>query len=195
MEGTGTLIQKQIITLNYLYHLQMFGEEFCDEIPLSQTLNNSPLQNSQVLGWDPKGAKVGFITLAPLLDSNNTFLMQKSSQMLQDIISKVFFLTQEQCGIFSLFKTQDPSYDPQNNFKYREVLLAQIAQSQAKVFVVFGLEEMGQILFPNQNIQLGRAVKLKEKILVFTHSIKALLKLEGLKKQTMQHLKYTKALM
>lgn len=184
----------QIIALNYLYHLQMFGENFCDEIPLQST-QDTPSQNPQVLGWNPKGSRIGLITPTPALDSNNAFLMQKSSQMLQDIMSKVLSLTQEQCGIFSLFKTQDIPPNPHENFKYREILFAQIAQSQAKVFIIFGLEEVGGVLFPNQTLQLGSSIKFRGKTLIFTHSLKALLRLESLKKQTMQHLNHAKALM
>lgn len=165
----------------------MFGEEFCEANLLPQTQSSSS-QNSQILGWNPKGARVGFITLTPSLDAQNTFLSQKSSQMLQDIIYKVFSLTQNDCGIFSLFKTSDT---PQNRYedpKYREILLAQIAQCSAKVFIIFGLEEIAEILFPNQKLQLGSMLKFRDKTLIITHSFRALLKLESLKKQTMQHL-------
>lgn len=170
----------------------MFGEEFCTEI-LPQT-QSSQSQNPQVLGWNPKGAKIGFITPTPSLDSQNTFLSQKSSQMLQDIIHKVFSLTQNDCGIFSLFKTPEIPQNRNDDFKYREILLAQIAQCQARVFVIFGLEEVGGIVFPNQNLQLGSMLKFREKTLIITHSLKALLRLESLKKQTMQHLRKAKEL-
>lgn len=193
MEGARVL-RNQIITLNYLYHLQMFGEEFFSENILPQK-EQAQAQNSQVLGWDPKGAKLGLITQTPTLDTHNTFLIQKSSQMLQDIMSKVFSLTQEQCGIFSLFKTQENIPPASEFFKYREILLAQISHSQAKVFVIFGVEEVGSVLFPNQRLQFGSTLNFRGKTLIFTHSLKALLRLEGLKKQTMQHLNSAKALM
>lgn len=172
----------------------MFGEEFCDDNLFPQK-RNTQSQNPQVLGWNPKGAKIGFITPSPSLDTQNAFLLQKSSQMLQDIIHKVFLLKQSDCGIFSLFKTPEIPQNRNDDFKYREILLAQIAQCQAKVFVIFGLEEVGEILFPNQNIQIGSVLKFKNKSLIITHSLKALLRLESLKKQTMQHLISAKALM
>lgn len=171
----------------------MFGEEFFDESVLPRK-EEAQVKNSQVLGWNPREAKVGFITQTPSLDSQNAFLMQKSSQMLQDIIQKVFSLTQGECGIFSLFKSPDIIPPSSEFFKYREILLAQISQCQAKVFVIFGLEEIGNILFPNQNLQLGSTMRFRGKTLIFTHSLKALLRLEGLKKQTMQHLNNAKAL-
>ena len=191
---SARVLRNQIITLNYLYHLQMFGEEFFDEGILPRK-EETQSKNTQVLGWNPKGARLGLITPSPLLDANYAFLIQKSSQMLQDIMSKVFSLTQEQCGIFSLFKTSDTLPPSSEFFKYREILLAQISQCQAKVFVIFGLEEVGNILFPNQNLQYGSTLGFRGKTLIFTHSLKALLRLEGLKKQTMQHLKSAKALM
>lgn len=171
----------------------MFGEEFCDDNLLSQK-QSTQSQNPQVLGWNPKGAKMGFITPTPCLDAQNAFLLQKSSQMLQDIIHKVFSLTQNDCGIFSLFKTPEIPQNRHDDFKYREILFAQIAQCQARVFVIFGLEEVGVILFPKQNLQLGSMLKFRERTLIITHSLKALLRLESLKKQTMQHLKQAKDL-
>lgn len=172
----------------------MYGVDYCDDNLLPQNRDNST-QNNQVLGWNPKGARVGFITSTPALDLQNTFLMQKSSQMLQDIMHKVFSLNQEECGFFSLLKTLDTPIAPSENYKYKEILLAQISQCHAKVFVIFGLEEVGEILFPNQNIQIGSILKFKNKSLIITHSLKALLRLESLKKQTMQHLISAKALM
>lgn len=172
----------------------MFGEEFCDANILIQTPDSNP-QSSQILGWNPKGAKIGFITLTPSLDAQNSFLSQKSSEMLKNIILKVFSLTQRECGIFSLFKTSEIPQNYQDYFKHKEILLAQISQCDAKVFIIFGLEEIAKILFPNQKIQLGSALKFKNKTLVATHSLKALLRLENLKKQTMQHLISAKGLM
>lgn len=192
MEGFRA-VRNQIIALNYLYHLQMFGEEFCDAnlIPQPQTTSS---QDSQILGYNPKGAKIGFITHTPSLDAHSAFLMQKSSQMLQDIMHKVFALNQGQCGFFSLFKTLETLPNPTEYFKYKEILLAQILQCDARVFVIFGLEEVAQILFPKQNLQLGSMLKFREKTLIITHSLRALLRLESLKKQTMQHLLRAKEL-
>lgn len=180
-------MQENLLKLNYLYHLEMFGENFCEDFP-------SPQQQKDqgILGHSPKIAKIGFITQTPLLDKDSQFLPKKSSKMLEDIITKVFGLSLQECCILSLFKTQQISYT-QNLKQHAEILHAQIAQSSACVFVIFGTSEIAEPLF-SKNLELGSLIKFKNKSFITTHSFGALIKLPALKKETFNHLKNAKAL-
>lgn len=171
----------------------MFDEEYCDELRFSQTQSPSSKQ-SQSLGWNPSDAKVMLITTFPLIDKDGGFFHQKSSQMLQDMIFKVLNLSLSQCAIFSLYKSQE-TFDPQDIPKYREILLAQILQSPAQYGLIFGREEVAVPLFPKHPLSIGASLNLKGKKLFITHSLKALIRLENLKKQTLQDLKNLKALL
>lgn len=114
--------------------------------------------------------------------------------MLQNMISKVLNLTLSDCAIFSLYKTKEicPAQEIQ---KYREILLVQMLQSSAQYGLIFGAEEIANILFPKHNPTIGSSLNLKGKKLLITHSLKALIRLESLKKQTLHDLKNLKALL
>ncbi len=175
-----------LLKLNYLYHLEMFGEEFFEGFPQS-----NPSTQQGFLGFSPQQAKIGFITQTPLIDKDWQFLPTKSAQMLEDIITKVFALKPQECCIFSLFKTQQISYE-QDIKQHAEILLSQITQSSAQVFVIFGLSEIANHLLPSK-VDLGSLTKFKNKSWITTHSLLALIKLPALKKQTFHHLKIAKA--
>lgn len=178
--------QEKILKLYYLYHLELFGERFCDDFPQSATE-----KKQGVLGHSPKGAKIGFISQTPLLDHDSSFLPKKSAQMLEDIITKVFNLSPKECCILSLFKTSQISYD-EHIKQHADILLSQISQSSARVFMIFGASEIADHLF-SKNTELGTPIKFKHKTLIPTHSFGALIKLPALKKQTFQHLTIAKA--
>lgn len=181
-------LSENLLKLQYLYSLEMLGEEFCDNFPTSQDR-----EQKGVLGHSPQKAKIGFISQTPLLNENTHFLPQKSAQMLEDIITKVFNLSLQEACILSLFKTQAISYD-ENLKQHIQILLSQISQSSAKIFVIFGNTEIAQYLF-NKNTNIGSAINFKNKTMIVTHSFKALIKLAALKKQTLQHLKTAKTLL
>lgn len=180
-------MQENLLKLNYLYHLEMFGEDFFDGFLTSQTN-----KKQGVLGLSPKSAKIGFITQTPLLDENLDFLPKKSAMMLEDIITKVFHFSKQDCCILSFFKTQQTSYNEELK-GHIDVLLSQIMQSSASVFIVFGTQEVGNPLF-SKNLEIGSVVKFKDKNFIITHSLGALIKLVALKKQTLEHLKIAKGL-
>lgn len=180
-------LEQNILKLHYLYNLEMFGEDFCDEFPTHHTS-----KKHGVLGHSPNTAKVGFITQTPLLDENLHFLPKKSATMLEDMITKVFFLNKKDCCILSLFKTQQTLYD-ENLKGHIKILLSQILQSPAQTFIVFGTSELANHLF-GKNLEIGNKVKFKNKNFIITHSFGALIKLTALKRQTLEHLKIAKAL-
>lgn len=182
-----------LVALHHLYNLEMFGEGYCDELQFSQT-QPTPTKQSQSLGWNPPNAKAMLVTTFPLIDKDGVFFSQKSSQMLQDMIFKVLKLSLSECAIFSLYKTKE-AYNPQDLQKYKEILLAQILQSPAQCGLIFGLQEIAIPLFPKHPINIGSSLNLKGKKLLITHSLKALIRLENLKKQTFQDLKNLKALL
>lgn len=171
----------------------MFGVEYCDDFhfPTPQKPAPQPVQN---LGWNPQSARVMLITTFPLVEKNGAFLTQKSSQMLQDMISKVLNLSLQECAIFSFYKTQEVC-PPQDIQKYREILLAQIMQSPAQYGLIFGLEEIASQLFPKHPLSIGSSLNLRGKKLLITHSLKALIRLENLKRQTLRDLKNLEALL
>lgn len=181
-------LSENLLKLQYLYSLEMLGEEFCDDFPTQQIP-----QKKGILGLSPQKAKIGFISQTPLLDENTHFLPQKSAQMLEDIITKIFNLKLQETCILSLFKTQSITYD-ENLKQHIQILLSQISQSSAQIFVIFGHTEIAQHLF-QKDIPMGNPINFKNKKLIITHSFKALIKLTALKKQTLQHLKIAKALL
>lgn len=164
----------------------MFGENFCEEFASSQKT-----KTKGSLGLSPQNAKIGFITQTPLLDRDCHFLLQKSSEILENIITKFFNFSIQDCCILSLFKTQEI---PQNEEikQHIQILHSQISQSSPQVFVLFGDIEITQPLF-GKGSELGNVVDFKNKKLITTHSLKALIKLPLLKKQTLEHLKIAKA--
>lgn len=167
----------------------MLGDSFCEDFP-----SNKTTKPQGVLGVSPKHAKIGFITQTPLLGEKNQFLPKKSAQMLENIITKVFNLTLEDCCILSLFKTSQISYD-EHLKGHIEILLSQISQASPKVFVIFGYSEIAQHLLQREKLELGIPLKFKNKHFVVTHSFEALIKLVSLKKQTLEHLNISKALL
>lgn len=167
----------------------MLGDSFCEDFP-----SNKETKPQGVLGLSPKHAKIGFITQTPLLGEKNQFLPKKSAQMLESIIAKVFNLTPKDCCILSLFKTSQISYD-ENLKGHIEILLSQISQASAKIFVIFGYSEIAQHLFQKEKFDLGTPIKFKNKLFIITHSFEALIKLASLKKQTLEHLNISKALL
>lgn len=167
----------------------MLGESFCEDFPTTQIT-----KPQGILGLSPKSAKIGFVSQTPLLGENNQFLPKKSAQMLENIIAKVFNLTLKDCCIFSLFKTQQTSYD-EHLKQHIEILLSQISQASAEVFVIFGYSEIAQHLLQKEKFDLGIPLKYKNKHFVITHSFEALIKLVALKKQTLDHLNIAKALL
>lgn len=171
----------------------MFDEEYCDKIILPTHQPPQP-KPTQTLGWNPQGAKTMLISTFPLIDHQGVFFAQKSSQMLENMIYKVLHLTLKECAIFSLYKSQNPS-NPQDIQKYREILIAQILQSPAECGIIFGLEEVANILFPKHALNIGSSIKFRGKKLLITHPLKALIRMENLKKQTLQDLKNLKALL
>lgn len=183
---------QNLAKLYYLYNAQMFGEEFCDDLAPTPKQPNLQEQN---LGYNPVGAKIGFITQSPLIDRNHQFLSKKSAQMLENIINNVFHLSKNEYCIFSLFKSY--SLTPQNLQelpKYQEILKAQILQSQAQVFVIFGNEEVAQHLL-NTTHPIGTLFKFGNKQLLITHPFNALIKRDTFKKETFTHLKLVKNLL
>ncbi|VEJ24354.1 transferase [Helicobacter cholecystus] len=169
----------------------MFAQGYCDGLQHSST--PAPKQ-SQNLGYNPSHAKTMLITTFPLIDKDGVFFSQKSSQMLQDMIFKVLNLSLCECAIFSLYKSQE-LLNPHDMQKYKEILFAQILQSPARCGLIFGLEEIAIPLFPKYSLSIGSSLNFKGKKLLITHSLKALIRLENLKKQTFQDLKNLKALL
>lgn len=166
----------------------MIGDEFCDEFRQPKKTHNQAN-----IGFSPENAKIGFITQTPLLNKNQEFLPKKSAQMLENIITKVFHLTQQDCCILSLFKTDQISYD-EHLKQHVDILLSQILSSDAKVFVIFGHSELTAHLL-QKDLQLGILVSFRNKLFITTHSFQALIKLATLKKQTLEHLNTAKALL
>lgn len=167
----------------------MLGESFYEDFPTTQI--NKP---QGMLGLSPKSAKIGFISQTPLLGEKDQFLPKKSAQMLENIITKVFHFSLKDCCILSLFKTSQTSYD-EHLKQHIEILLSQISQASAKVFVVFGYSEIAQHLLQKEKFELGIPIKFKDRHFVITHSFEALIRLAGLKKQTLEHLNIAKALL
>lgn len=167
----------------------MLGDSFCEDFP-----SDKATKMRGVLGFSPKHAKIGFITQTPLLGEKNQFLPKKSAQMLENIITKVFNLTPKDCCILSLFKTPQTSYN-ENLKGHIEILLSQVSQASAKIFVVFGYSEIAQHLFQREKFDLGAPIKFKNKLFIITHSFEVLIKLASLKKQTLEHLNTSKALL
>ncbi|ANV97596.1 hypothetical protein BBW65_01690 [Helicobacter enhydrae] len=185
MEGFGAL--NRVLKLYYLHQLLAFGEEFTHDIlmpPKTQTRTES-------LGQNPKDARIGFITKTPLLDSQGNFLPKQSGEILQKIIANVFKLNPKKCSILSFFKTdvitnQSMSEDAQ----YRKLLLTQISQSTAKVFIIFDLQ-IANILLAT-DIKQGVPCVYGQKTFIATHSLTALLKLPALKRETFADLNTAK---
>lgn len=166
----------------------MIGDSFCEDFPCTQRI-----KSQGTLGFSPENAKIGFISQTPLLNQANQFLPKKSAQMLENIITKVFHLTLKDCCILSLFKTSQTSYD-EHLKQHIQILLSQILQSPAKVFVIFGYSEIAQHLLQKEKFELGIPIRFKGKDLVITHSFEALIKITALKKQTLEHLNIAKVL-
>lgn len=188
MESARTLNKASLLKLHYLYTLEMLGDAFCEDFASARHT-----QSKGILGYSPKNAKIGFVSQIPLLNQAKQFLPKKSAQMLEKMIQKVFCLTQEECCILSLFKTSQTAYD-ENLKQHIEILLSQIFESQAKIFILFGYSEIAQHLC-KENIELGIPFKFKHKHLLVTHSFEALIRIPTLKKQTLQHLNTAKALL
>lgn len=167
----------------------MLGDSFCEDFPSIQST-----KPQGILGLSPEGAKIGFISQTPLLGKDNQFLPKKSAQMLENIIAKVFHLTLKDCCIFSLFKTSQTSYD-EHLKRHIEILLSQISQASAEVFIIFGHSEIAQHLLQKEKLDLGIPFRFKNKHFLITHSFEALIKLTALKKQTLEHLNIAKALL
>ncbi|WP_180674144.1 uracil-DNA glycosylase family protein [Helicobacter sp. 13S00477-4] len=137
----------------------------------------------------PPVAKIIFITELPVVDPFGIFLQNKSSKMLQDIISNVFCLNISEYGVLSLIKCNE------NNLKITdtEVLICkrylneQVISKNIKIMILMGEKVLQHFYGLNVGEYLGKIFSHEGKKILATYSLNQLLKNPSLKKETLTH--------
>lgn len=208
-------IQKALY-LKLLYHQKMFGERYIDNINIQPTQEklNIPMVSLEdtiahcalcdrsksakpSFGILPFEAKIVFISQLPLVDSSKRFIEGRSAKMLQDIISNVFMLNLQECGILSVVKCNqnDPNAPDSDMLICKQYLNTQLSLTKSKVIVLMGDVVCKHLLGIDFNEHKGRIIAEDDKSYVATYSLNQLLKNPSLKKEAMKHFLLAKGIL
>lgn len=200
-------VQKTLY-LRLLYYQKMFGERYIDNINIqsSESRLNVPMVSLEdtiahcalcersksakpSFGLLPTSAKVVFISQLPLIDSSKRFIENRSAKMLQDIISKVFMLKPQECGVLSVVKcNQDDLIAPDSDMLIcKQYLDTQLSLTQTKVIILLGDVVFKHLLGMDFNEHQGRIISEDNKRYLATYSLNQLLKNPSLKKEAIGH--------
>lgn len=208
-------VQKALY-LRLFYYQKMFGERYIDNINIEPTQEklNIPMVSLEdtiahcalcdrsknakpSFGILPSEAKIVFISQLPLVDSSKRFIEGRSAKMLQDIISNVFMLNPQECGILSVVKcNQNDLNAPDSDMLIcKQYLSTQLSLTKSKVIILMGDVVCRHLLGMDFNEHKGRIISEDNKSYLATYSLNQLLKNPSLKKEAMKHFLLAKGIL
>ncbi|MDO7252840.1 uracil-DNA glycosylase family protein [Helicobacter cappadocius] len=209
-------IQK-ILHLRLLYYQKMFGERYIDNIntqpsnvevsvpmlSLEDTIAHCALcerskTSKPSFGILPPKAKIVFISGLPLVDAFNHFVENRSSKMLQDIISNVFKLRAPEYGVLSLVKCNENDLNVPTDSDAlicRQYLNQQMTLAPIKITILMGDFVLRHLLGVDFNQHKGRIFSEDGRNYLATYSLNQLLKNPSLKKEAMKHFLLAKGIL
>lgn len=193
---------KDLYKLQELYLLRFFGQEFIDKEILEekniQDSSNDSISNCNlclrsklskpIVGIMHSQSKIAFVTQVPVLNSRGLFLQTRSAQMLQSIIFNIFHLTFNECSIFSLLKCGEIFEYGSEVEICKKHLFNQIQSIPNTSILCFLDLEALEIFELKERDLFGKITEWNNQKIIFTYSLKTLVKNPSLKKETMQHL-------
>ncbi|PAF54354.1 hypothetical protein BKH42_00090 [Helicobacter sp. 13S00482-2] len=207
---------QKILYLRFLYYQKMFGGRYTDNINVQSSDNtlSVPMVSLQdtiahcalceraksskpSFGIMPSKPKIVFISELPLTDAFNRFTENRSSKMLQDIISNVFMLDPSEYGVLSLVKCNQNQLNISDNhaFTCKQYLNQQITSDSVRVILLMGDFVLRHLLGADFNQHKGRILSKQSRNYLATYSLNELLKNPSLKKEAMRHFLLAKGML